>query len=412
MTIWKNAGKLRVIERNLDRRWLEASSRVIGPKERWVDGTPEYSFHICGLRKLFPEARFVHVFRDVGAVVRSMVNFHRVAGVQLVEKNEEHAYRYWIRTVTACLLAERAYGPHIVHRIRYVDLMDNPESTMRALLNFVNEPYAERCLEPLAERINPGQCYLLELFSRSGKSRAARVSLQIVWQDALHHPLDPTTTSVRVIDTDEPWELAHAEFLSPPESRYAIIYAKTDTGAAWLDDYSFRQLASNCDPILKAVPNPAVQMPGTNQSRRTSLSWDSHAGASLCSGVSVNHQPEMHFVEGPEGMRFFDIEAKAVWEFRLYAGKGNNPIKTATVTSEEISPLSASPVVFTSSSLLGTTTISWNMPAHPEAEVGYHRMAALRICLSVALAAPNRSPGSLAAAPMSSGCTLNCRSEN
>ena len=216
--------------------------------------------------------------------------------------------------------------------------------------------------------INPGQCYLLELFSRSGKSRAARVSLQIVWQDALHHPLDPTTTSVRVIDTDEPWELAHAEFLSPPESRYAIIYAKTDTGAAWLDDYSFRQLASNCDPILKAVPNPAVQMPGTNQSR-ASLSWDSHAGASSYVGVSVNHQPEMHFVEGPEGMRFFDIEAKAVWEFRLYAGKGNNPIKTATVTSEEISPLSASPVVFTSSSLLGTTTISWNMPAHPEAEV-------------------------------------------
>lgn len=141
------------IERNLDRRWLEASSRVIGPKERWVDGTPEYSFHICGLRKLFPEARFVHVFRDVGAVVRSMVNFHRVAGVQLVQ-NEEHAYRYWIRTVTACLLAERAYGPHIVHRIRYVDLMDNPESTMRALLNFVNEPYAERCLEALSERIN------------------------------------------------------------------------------------------------------------------------------------------------------------------------------------------------------------------------------------------------------------------
>ena len=32
--------------------------------------------------------------------------------------------------------------------------MDNPESTMRALLNFVNEPYAERCLEALSERIN------------------------------------------------------------------------------------------------------------------------------------------------------------------------------------------------------------------------------------------------------------------
>src|SRR6516225_9681587 len=141
------------IERNLDRRWLEGSSRAIGPKERWVDGTPEYSFHICGLRKLFPEARFVHAFRDVRAVVRSMVNFHRVAGVKLVA-NEEEAYRYWIRTVSACLLAERAYGPNIVHRVRYADLIDSPESTLRALLTFVDEPYAERCLEPLAERIN------------------------------------------------------------------------------------------------------------------------------------------------------------------------------------------------------------------------------------------------------------------
>ena len=52
-------------------RWLEATSMAAGPKARWVDGTPEYSLHICGLRKLFPQARFVHVFRDVDAVVRS-----------------------------------------------------------------------------------------------------------------------------------------------------------------------------------------------------------------------------------------------------------------------------------------------------------------------------------------------------
>ena len=35
----------------------------------------------------------VQLFREVGAVVRSMLNFHRVAGVQLVA-NEEDAYRY------------------------------------------------------------------------------------------------------------------------------------------------------------------------------------------------------------------------------------------------------------------------------------------------------------------------------
>ena len=143
----------RCVELKLDRRWLEASSAVAGPKRRWVDGTPEYSLHICGLRKLFPQAVFIHLFRPVEAVVRSMLNFHRIAGIQLVA-NQEEAYRYWIRTVSACVMAERAYGPNVVHRIRYEELTDNPESTMRSLLDFLQEPYAEKCVEPLELRIN------------------------------------------------------------------------------------------------------------------------------------------------------------------------------------------------------------------------------------------------------------------
>ena len=127
-----------------------------GPKIRWVDGTPEYSFHICALKKLFPEAVFIHVLRNVGDVIRSMLNLHRLAGIQLVA-NEEEAYRYWLRTVKACLTAERAYGPNVVHRIRYSDLIRNPESTMRLLLEFIEEPYTARCLEPLAHRINSSE---------------------------------------------------------------------------------------------------------------------------------------------------------------------------------------------------------------------------------------------------------------
>jgi hypothetical protein len=134
-------------------RWLEATSMAAGPKARWVDGTPEYSLHICGLRKLFPEARFVHVFRDVDAVVRSMVNFHRATGIQLVA-NEEDAYKYWLRTVRACLKAEQAYGPHVVYRLRYTTLVENPEPALRSLLDFLGEPYSAKCLEPLSQRIN------------------------------------------------------------------------------------------------------------------------------------------------------------------------------------------------------------------------------------------------------------------
>ena len=136
---------------DLDRkRRILASSE---PKRRWVDGTPEYSIHIFGLRKLFPEAVFIHIVRDVGEVVRSMLNFHRVAGTRLVA-NEQEAYKYWLRTVRACFEAEQAYGPNVVRRFLYSALIDNPEAAMRSLLDFLGEPYDPRCLAPLRERIN------------------------------------------------------------------------------------------------------------------------------------------------------------------------------------------------------------------------------------------------------------------
>jgi hypothetical protein len=139
------------------KRKLDATSSrrhaAVGPNARWVDGTPEYSLHICGLRKLFPDALFIHLVRDVDAVVRSLLNFHRVSGIHLVA-NEEDAYQYWLRRAKACLKAEQAYGPKVVRRVLYSSLIKNPESAMQSLLEFVGEPYSAKCLEPLGERIN------------------------------------------------------------------------------------------------------------------------------------------------------------------------------------------------------------------------------------------------------------------
>jgi hypothetical protein len=144
------------------RRWEQAAGPTVprdifvanqSAKSRWVDGTPQYSYHICGLRLLFPHAQFIHVVRDVTSVVRSMLNFHRVAGVELVA-NEQEAYAHWYRTVTACLLAEQAYGPRVVFRLRYSQLVDESEVSLRALVEFLGEPYAAECLVPLKQRIN------------------------------------------------------------------------------------------------------------------------------------------------------------------------------------------------------------------------------------------------------------------
>ena len=125
----------------------------VNGKARWVDGTPEYSLHICGLRKLFPGALFIHIVRDVDSVVRSILNFDRLGEGSLVA-NEQEAYNYWLRTVRSCLLAERAYGPRVVFRLRYSDLVDTPEAALRSLFNFLSEPFAAECLTPLEKRIN------------------------------------------------------------------------------------------------------------------------------------------------------------------------------------------------------------------------------------------------------------------
>src|SRR6266699_551357 len=117
-------------------------------KSRWVDGTPEYSLYICGLRKIFPGALFIHIVRDVDSVVRSILNFDRLGEGSLVA-NEQEAYNYWLRTVSSCLLAERAYGPCVILRLGYSEFVDTPEAALRSLFNFLSEAFAAECLTPI-----------------------------------------------------------------------------------------------------------------------------------------------------------------------------------------------------------------------------------------------------------------------
>ena len=91
--------------------------------------------------------------RDVESVVRSLLNFERTTGFRLV-KNEQQAYELWLRSIGACRQAEIAYGPEVVRRVRYSDLVKNPELSLRSLLNFLNEAFEPACVEPLQSRIN------------------------------------------------------------------------------------------------------------------------------------------------------------------------------------------------------------------------------------------------------------------
>jgi hypothetical protein len=132
---------------------FNVSRSNLEPKLRWVDGTPEYSLYICGLRKLFPDAKFIHIVRDVKAAVNSLLNFRPDGHLAFVE-TEQQAYEYWLRTVQACILAEQALGSQVIHRLRYDDLVQRSERTIRSVLEFLDEPFMPACIEPLANQIN------------------------------------------------------------------------------------------------------------------------------------------------------------------------------------------------------------------------------------------------------------------
>ncbi len=117
------------------------------------DAAQEYSLHICGLRKLFPNALFIHILRDVTSVIRSILHFHHVNGQDLVANTQE-AYTYWLKTVSKCLLAERVYGPQVVFRPRHSDLVAKTRSDHTIAFSFLVEPFAPECLEPLVQRVN------------------------------------------------------------------------------------------------------------------------------------------------------------------------------------------------------------------------------------------------------------------
>lgn len=163
------------------------------PKQRWVDGTPEYSFQIPGLLSLFPNAKFVHVLRDWRSVVRSLLNFSPVAGFDLV-RDSRGAIEYWLRTVQACAAAERAYGSDTVVRIRYNDLVTSPKPTLRACLGALGEEFAPSCLEPLRKKINgspPGSWSHHDADDGELVAQAERLNEELLAEGRPSYPRDP-----------------------------------------------------------------------------------------------------------------------------------------------------------------------------------------------------------------------------
>ncbi|MFL5798497.1 MAG: sulfotransferase family protein [Actinomycetota bacterium] len=128
-------------------RLLYRTYAEVHDKPRYGDKTPGYVTRMGLLAGLFPEARFVHIVRDVRSVALSLVEMPEEWGTRTVP---EGAAR-WRHRVGRGHAEGLALGPERYLEVRYEDLVTDSERELRRVLEFLVLPWDEAVLR-YAER--------------------------------------------------------------------------------------------------------------------------------------------------------------------------------------------------------------------------------------------------------------------
>lgn len=107
-------------------------------KPRWGEKTPFHTSHVDQMARIFPEAVFVGIVRHPGAVASSL---HRRFHYGFAE-----AVTYWSSTNRDLLRSGIALGDRFA-LCRYEDLVQHGKPVLRALLGFLDEPWAPEVME-------------------------------------------------------------------------------------------------------------------------------------------------------------------------------------------------------------------------------------------------------------------------
>jgi hypothetical protein len=108
-------------------------------KVRWADKSPDYALMLDYIDTLYPDAQIVHIVRNPRDVIDAWRRFYGL-------KSVHRAAQAWVRYVGAAHTFAETMGPGKVMELRYEDLAREPESTLRALLTWLGEPWSDDVL--------------------------------------------------------------------------------------------------------------------------------------------------------------------------------------------------------------------------------------------------------------------------
>lgn len=123
---------------------VRAYLRTIGRDDAHfvVDHTPSNKNFFPTLNDLYPDARFIHMVRDGRAVASSVLKKDWGPNTCLV------AAYWWLSHLAHGLAAERALGPERLLRVRYEDVLADPEREMASIGRWLGIEFSEGIVEP------------------------------------------------------------------------------------------------------------------------------------------------------------------------------------------------------------------------------------------------------------------------
>ena len=105
-------------------------------KHRWGDKTPYYALHLDKLVAWWPDAKFIHLVRDGRDVALSLFGRQH----DFSAYNVYYAAQYWQQYVDVCRTQGSQLPAGQYLEIRYEDVLNDKESAIRAVCDFIGEP--------------------------------------------------------------------------------------------------------------------------------------------------------------------------------------------------------------------------------------------------------------------------------
>lgn len=124
-----------------------------GNKKRIASKTPHLSTEFATFHRWFPQAKFIHVLRDCRAVTASLLQQRWIdltdakSGLVWYCRDAAGASRYWRHILETSQREEALIPKSHYHTIRYEELVADPETTLKAMFEFLGEPWQPEILQ-------------------------------------------------------------------------------------------------------------------------------------------------------------------------------------------------------------------------------------------------------------------------